>query len=85
VTIRYDPEADAAYIRSSNNTVSRTQEESDVCILDLDAAGSLVGIELLSAFGFAGAALSQLTSKGVVTREIANHALEELKHELVTA
>jgi uncharacterized protein YuzE len=85
VTIQYDPEADAAYIRFSNKTVSRTQEESDVCILDLDAAGSLVGIELLSVFGFAGAALSQLVSKGMVTSETANHALQELKRELVAA
>src|SRR5438132_10338707 len=85
VTIQYDPEADAAYIRFSNETVSRTQEESDVCILDLDAAGGLIGIELLSVFGFAGAALSQLVSKGVVTRQTANHALQELKRELVAA
>jgi uncharacterized protein YuzE len=85
VTIQYDSEADAAYIRFSNRTVSRTQEESDVCILDLDAAGNLVGIELLSVFGFAGAALSQLVSKGVVTRQTANDALQELKRELVTA
>jgi len=85
VTIQYDPEADAAYIRFSNSTVSRTQEESDVCILDLDAAGSLIGIELLSVFCFAGAALSQLVSKGMVTRETASHALQELKRELVAA
>ena len=85
MTIQYDSEADAAYIRFSEETVSRTQEESDVCILDLDAAGGLVGIELLSVFGFAGAALSQLVSKGMVSSETANQALYELKRELVAA
>ena len=63
VTIKYDPEADAAYIRFTEQTVSQTQEESDVCILDLDAAGNLVGIELLSVFGFAGASLSGLVKR----------------------
>ena len=31
---------------------SRTEEESDVCIVDFDTAGNLVAIELLSVFGF---------------------------------
>lgn len=85
MTIEYDPQADAAYIRFSDKPVSKTQEESDVCILDLDAAGGLIGIELLSVFGFAGAALSELVSKGTVTRQAANHVLQELKRELVAA
>ena len=67
MTIQYDPEADAAYIRFSDEMVSSTEEESDVCILDLDEAGNLVGTELLSVFGFAGALLHQLVSKGIVS------------------
>lgn len=85
MTIQYDPEADAAYIHFSDNTVSRTQEESDACILDLDASDNLIGIELLSVFGFAGAALSHLVSTGIVTSQTANQALRELKRELVAA
>lgn len=85
MTIQYDSEADAAYIRFSDKAVSRTHEESDVCILDLDAAGGLIGIELLSVFGFAGAALSQLMSKGLITSQTAIHALHELKRELIAA
>ena len=85
MTIEYDPEADAAYIRFSHNTVSRTHQESDVCLLDLDASGKLIGIELLSVFGFAGASLSELVSKGIVTRRTADQALRELKRELVAA
>ena len=85
MTIRYDPEADAAYIRFSDEPVSSTQEESDVCILDMDAAGGLIGIELLSVFGFAGAALNELVSKGMVTSQTASRALQELKRELVAA
>ena len=83
--IQYDPEADAAYIRFSDKTVSRTREESDVCILDLDASDDLIGIELLSVFGFAGASLSQLVTKGIVTSQTADQALRELKRELVAA
>jgi uncharacterized protein YuzE len=85
VDIRYDPESDAAYIRFSDKSVSRTQEESDVCILDLDAAGGVIGIELLSVFGYAGAALSQLVNKGLVSSQTAHQALQELKRELVAA
>jgi uncharacterized protein YuzE len=85
VTIQYDPEADAAYIRFSDKAVSRTQEESDICILDLDSAGDLIGIELLSVFGFAGASLSALVRKGLVTSETASRLLQELRSELITA
>jgi uncharacterized protein YuzE len=49
--LEYDAEADAAYIRFSEMPSSRTEEESDVCIVDFDTAGNLVAIELLSVFG----------------------------------
>lgn len=85
MTIQYDPEADAAYVRFSEGTVSRTQEESDVCILDLDSEGNLMGIELLSVFGFAGASLSQLERKGLVTSQTVQELLRELRSELIAA
>ncbi len=83
--LEYDAEADAAYIRLSNETVARTQEESDVCILDLDAKGRLVAIELLSVFGFAGASLHALARKGLITAAAAETLLRNLRQELVPA
>jgi uncharacterized protein YuzE len=85
VIIQYDPEADAAYVRFSDRAVSRTQEESDVCILDLDTTGAVIGIELLSVFGFAGASLSELVRKGIVTRETADRVLRDLRSEIIPA
>ena len=55
--LEYDAEADAASIRLSEIPSSRTEEVSDVCIVDFDTAGNVVAIELLSVFGFAGASL----------------------------
>jgi uncharacterized protein YuzE len=83
--LEYDAEADAAYIRFSEMPSSRTEEESDVCIVDFDAAGDLVAIELLSVFGFAGASLYALVRKGLLSRQDAEQLLKELRHELVTA
>ena len=48
--LEYDAEADAAYIRFSETPRSRTEEESDVCMVDFDSTGNVVGIELLSVF-----------------------------------
>lgn len=83
--VAYDQEADAAYVRLLDAPVSHTQEESDVCILDYDAAGSLVGIELLSVFGFAGASLHSVVQKGLLSREAAGEVLRELRGERVAA
>ena len=83
--LEYDAEADAAYIRFSETASSRTEEESDVCIVDFDPAGNMVAIELLSVFGFAGASLYALVRKGLLTRQDAEQLLRELRHELVTA
>jgi uncharacterized protein YuzE len=83
--LEYDAEADAAYIRFSERPSSRTEEESDVCIVDFDAVGNLVAIELLSVFGFAGASLYALVRKGLLSRQDAEQLLRELRHELVTA
>jgi uncharacterized protein YuzE len=83
--LAYDAEADAAYIRFSEMPSSRTEEESDVCIVDFDTAGNLVAIELLSVFGFAGASLYALVRKGLLSQQDAERLLRELRHELVTA
>ena len=40
MTIEYDREADAANIRLSETQGTRTDEESDVCVIDLDADGA---------------------------------------------
>ena len=83
--LEYDAEADAAYIRFSEIPRSRTEEESDVCIVDFDPAGNIVAIELLSVFGFAGASLYALVRKGLLSQQDAERLLRELRHELVTA
>jgi len=83
--IEYDAEADAAYIRLSDAPSSRTEEESDVCILDFDTEGNLVAIELLSVFGFAGASLYALVRKGLLSSQNAELLLRELRNELVAA
>jgi uncharacterized protein YuzE len=82
--LEYDAEADAAYIRFSETPSSRTEEASDVCMVDFDTAGNLVAIELLSVFGFAGASLYALVRKGSLSRQDAERLLRELRHELVT-
>ncbi|HEY7491335.1 MAG TPA: DUF2283 domain-containing protein [Candidatus Tectomicrobia bacterium] len=83
--LEYDAEADAAYIRFSETPRSRTEEESDVCIVDFDTAGNIVAIELLSVFGFAGASLYALVRKGLLSQQDAERLLQELRHELGTA
>jgi uncharacterized protein YuzE len=83
--IEYDPEADAAYIRLSDAPGSRTEEESDVCIVDFDSEGNPVAIELLSVFGFAGASLYALVRKGLLSRQNAELLLRKLRKELVAA
>jgi uncharacterized protein YuzE len=85
MNLEYDVEADAAYIRFSETPRSRTEEISDVCIVDLDPAGNVVAIELLSVFGFAGASLYTLVRQGLLAQQDAEQLLRGLRHELVTA
>ena len=80
--LKYDAEADAAYIKVSAGRIARALEESDVCILDLDSRGNLVGIELLSVFGFAGASLHALSRKGLIAPAVDESLLRELRSEL---
>ena len=81
----YDPEADAAYIRLRDRPVVRTEEESDVCILDFDAEGSLAAIELLSVFGFAGASLRAVARRGLLSTGEVDELLAGLRREAVAA
>lgn len=83
--VEYDTEADAAYIRLSDRPASRTEEESDVCIVDFDSEGNAVGIELLSVFGFAGVALHALVRKGVLSLKDVEPIMGKLRNELVAA
>lgn len=45
----YDPEADAAYFYLGEATVAATEEVMDNVMLDLDAEGRIVGMEVLHA------------------------------------
>jgi len=49
VTITYDPDARAAYIYLGPvpHTSARTQELSDSVMVDYDASGNVIGVELL--------------------------------------
>ena len=48
-TITYDPEANAAYIRFSPEPVEESEEVSAGIVLDYDADGRIVGMEVLDA------------------------------------
>ena len=46
---RYDPEADAAYIKLSGASVFESEEVAPDIILDFDREGRVTGIEVLNA------------------------------------
>lgn len=48
-TVKFDPAADAAYIRFSAETVIESEEVSDGIVLDFDENGKIVGMEILEA------------------------------------
>jgi uncharacterized protein YuzE len=48
IDMTYDPDADAAYIYVARGKIDHQQEIGDI-IYDLDAAGRMLGIEILSA------------------------------------
>lgn len=49
ITTNYDPEADAMVVRPGENITSeRTEEVDSGVFLDFDAAGHVVGIEVLN-------------------------------------
>jgi uncharacterized protein YuzE len=45
----YDPEADALYVRFADASVVESEEVADGVVLDFDADGRIVAIELLDA------------------------------------
>jgi len=45
----YDPDADALYVRFADATVVESQEVSEGIVLDFDAEGRIVAIEVLEA------------------------------------
>ena len=45
----YDPEADALYVRFADASVIESEEVADGVVLDFDAEGRIVAIELLDA------------------------------------
>jgi uncharacterized protein YuzE len=47
--IRYDKEVDVVYIQFSEKKVSESDEDKPGIILDYDADGNIVGIEVLEA------------------------------------
>ncbi len=51
ISTTYDPEADALYVRiaSKDTAVSETREIEPGVLLDIDADGRVIGIEILSA------------------------------------
>ena len=69
--INYDKEADALYIRLMRGTVARTVEVSDRCVIDLDAQGGTLGIEVLqvSAHGNLAETLEQQDTVPVTVHE----------------
>ncbi|MDR7037733.1 YD repeat-containing protein [Methylobacterium sp. BE186] len=46
---RYDPEADALYLRLADDRIVESEEVRAGIVLDYDAQGRLVGIEILDA------------------------------------
>lgn len=47
--VEYDPQADAMYIRLRQGEVADSDEIRDGVVVDYDASGEVLGIELLSA------------------------------------
>ena len=45
--LEYDPQADAIYLRLKDAEIASTREVEDNLIVDLDASGRMIGIELL--------------------------------------
>jgi len=48
MTIEYDKIADAVYLKFKKTKIKKTQNVSDTVILDYDAKGGVVGIEILN-------------------------------------
>jgi uncharacterized protein YuzE len=44
----YDSEADAAYVKIADGEIADTREITDGIIIDYDAEGNILGVEILS-------------------------------------
>jgi uncharacterized protein YuzE len=62
IKIKYDQEADAAYIRLSDEPVDASEEVRSNIVLDFDVQGRIVGIEVLHA--------SRHLSSGILQAEV---------------
>lgn len=49
IRMHYDPQTDAAYLRFSTSAVIESDEVSPGIVLDYDADGRIVGMEVLQA------------------------------------
>jgi uncharacterized protein YuzE len=49
MNIKFDKEADALYVRFSSAEVATSEESKPGIIMDYDAEGNIVGIEMLNA------------------------------------
>lgn len=58
--LTYDPEADALYLKLGTARIARTEEVAPSVMLDLDAAGDIVGVEVLGVSRLPGAEPLQL-------------------------
>lgn len=64
LSVRYDTEAGAAYIRLRAGKVAKTLEERPASVmLDFDAKGHLVGVELLDPHAADGALLRRIAKR----------------------
>ena len=49
IRLHYDSATDAAYLRSSENAVSESEEIAPGVVIDYDTDGRMVGMEVLNA------------------------------------
>jgi len=64
-TVEYDPESDAAYVRLAEKRQIKDTTEIDAGIqADLDASGTVIGIEILN-FSKKKISLDELVAKGI--------------------
>jgi len=68
----YDPKAHAYYLAVKDGTVTRTVEVSPAVLVDLDAQGVAVGIEILGPFEFAHAAVGEALARFEFSAEARN-------------
>jgi uncharacterized protein YuzE len=47
--IEYDPEVDALYVRLTESKIIESEQVQPGIVLDFDAAGKVVGVEVLNA------------------------------------